>query len=295
LPAAVLNVITGYGPDAGAPIASHPLLSKVAFTGSVATGKRVYQAATESVKRVTLELGGKSPMIIFDDVDIDNTVEWMMVGIFFNQGQVCSATSRAIVHESIADRLIARFVEAAKKLRLGDGLHPETTLGPLINESQYKKVLDYIETGKREGAKLVYGGLPENADELKGYFVAPTVFTGVEEGMTIWKEEIFGPVLSVKTFSTEEEALRLANNTHFGLAAAVMSKDKERCNRVASKLEAGIVWINCSQPTFIQAPWGGKRASGIGRELGPWGLMNYLEVKQVTSYESPEPYGWFNV
>eukprot|EP01102_Stenamoeba_stenopodia_P010526 TRINITY_DN3181_c0_g1_i1.p1 TRINITY_DN3181_c0_g1~~TRINITY_DN3181_c0_g1_i1.p1 ORF type:complete len:706 (-),score=179.55 TRINITY_DN3181_c0_g1_i1:188-2305(-) len=291
LPPGVVNVITGYGPEAGAPLSNHPDIAKVAFTGSVATGRKVYQSAAESIKRVTLELGGKSPIVVFDDVDIDKTVEWLMVGIFFNQGQVCSATSRAIIHEGVADKIIARLVEESNKIVLGDGLDPSTIMGPIVNEAQYNKVLDYIKKGKAEGAKLVCGdGALENS---KGFFVPPTIFTNVSEDSTIWKEEIFGPVLCIKTFKDENEAIRLANNTTFGLGAGVISKDKERCRRVSEKLQAGIVWINCSQPTFVQAPWGGMKQSGIGRELGPWGIENYLETKQITTYESDEAYGWF--
>ena len=292
LPPGVLNVVPGTGPGAGEPLASHPGIDKLAFTGSVPTGRAVMTAAAQEIKNVSLELGGKSPFVVFADSDVEAAVEWVMFGIFWNQGQVCSATSRLLVEESLAPRLIERLVEAAREIRIGDGMAPGTMLGPLVSRAQYDKVTGFIERALRAGIPLATGGdRPAGFD--RGYFLSPTVFTDVPAESEIWTEEVFGPVLVVRTFRTESEAIAQANDTRFGLAAAVMSADLERANRVARKLRAGIVWINCSQPTFSQAPWGGMKQSGIGRELGVWGLENYLEVQQITTYESKDPWGWY--
>eukprot|EP01027_Heterolobosea_sp_BB2_P024622 GEZU01037138.1.p1 GENE.GEZU01037138.1~~GEZU01037138.1.p1 ORF type:complete len:496 (+),score=203.08 GEZU01037138.1:106-1593(+) len=292
LPAGVVNVISGFGPEAGEPLAKHPDVDKIAFTGSVPTGSKLMEIAAHDVKNVTLELGGKSPFIVFADADIDKVVEWIMVGIFFNQGQVCSATSRLLVEEDIAPKILDRLKEEIAKIKIGNGLEDDVKLGPLVSKTQHQKVLNYIQMGVEEGAKLVVGGKrPESLP--KGYFVEPTVFTDVPTSSRIWKEEIFGPVLAMRTFKDEEEAIKLANDTSYGLAGAVMSKDRARCERVAEKLRAGITWINCSQPTFNQAPWGGYKKSGIGRELGTWGLDAYLQVKQVTSFDADEQWGWY--
>jgi betaine-aldehyde dehydrogenase len=248
------------------------------------------KAAADDVKVVTLELGGKSAMIVFDDVDVVQAVEWIMVGVFFNQGEVCSSTSRVLLHESIAPQVLARLKVEAEKLVVGDPQSRDTKMGPLVSKGQHDKVLAYIEQGKKSGAQLLTGGARKGAH---GYYVQPTVFTDVPLDATIWKEEIFGPVLSVRTFKTEEEALRIANDTTFGLGGAVISKDLERARRVANALRAGIIWINCSQPTFCQAPWGGFKRSGIGRELGKWGLANYLQTKQITRFDQSEPWGYY--
>jgi betaine-aldehyde dehydrogenase len=292
LPPGVLNVVTGFGANAGAPLAAHPKVRKLAFTGSVPTGSKIMLAAAQDIKNISLELGGKSPFVVFADADIEAAVEWILFGIFWNQGQVCSATSRLLVEESIAPKLLARLVEEARKISIGDGLSEKTLLGPLVSEGQYQKVMRYIEQGRAEGAKLLTGGArPKHLP--RGYFLEPTIFSDVPKHSTIWKEEIFGPVLCVRTFSTEQEAIIESNDSEFGLAAAVMSNDLERCARVANAFEAGIVWINCSQPTFTQAPWGGVKKSGIGRELGQWGLDNYLEVKQITRYTTDKPWAWY--
>ncbi len=291
LPGGVLNVVTGYGREAGARLAAHTGVRKLAFTGSVATGVNVALAAARDIKSVSLELGGKSPIIVFDDADLEQVVEWVMFGIFWNQGQVCSATSRLIVQRSMAPRLIERLVAEAGKITIGDGMDAGVLLGPLVSKPQYDKVLGYIAEGQRE-AKLVCGGKrPPGLDA--GYFVEPTIFVDVPPQARIWKEEIFGPVLSMAAFDTEAEALQLANDTEFGLAAAVMSADLDRAERVAGQLEAGVVWINCSQPNFLEPPWGGIKKSGVGRELGLWGLNNFLEPKQTTRYTSAEPWGWY--
>lgn len=292
LPAGVLNVVTGLGPDAGAPLAEHPGIDKLAFTGSVPTGSRIMQAAAKDIKNISLELGGKSPFIVFADSDIEAAVEWIMFGIFWNQGQVCSATSRILVQRELYEPLIQRLKQEAEKITIGNGLEEGVLLGPLVNKSQYGKVREAIVRGREEGAKLVYGGeRPAGFD--KGYYLQPTIFADVPEDSWIWNEEIFGPVVCIRPFDDEAEALRSANNSRFGLAAAVMSRDLPRAERVARKLRAGIVWINCSQPTFTEAPWGGYKQSGIGRELGEWGLNNYLETKQITRYDSEQPWAWY--
>ncbi|MFN7008781.1 MAG: aldehyde dehydrogenase family protein [Allorhizobium sp.] len=292
VPAGVLNVVTGLGADAGQPLSEHPGVDKLAFTGSVPTGAKIMAAAARDIKNVSLELGGKSPFVVFADSDIEKAVEWIMFGIFWNQGQVCSATSRVLVEESLYPALMERLVAEAAKIRIGDGLEEGTLLGPLVSRGQYDKVLSMIERGRAEGATIAHGGKrPDGLD--KGYFLEPTILTDMGEDNFVWREEIFGPVVCVKPFKDEADAIRMANDSKFGLAAAVMSRDRARCERVAKAFRAGIVWINCSQPTFTEAPWGGYKQSGIGRELGKWGLSNYLEVKQITAFNSDEPWGWY--
>jgi betaine-aldehyde dehydrogenase len=206
---------------------------------------------------------------VFEDVDLDKVAEWTIFGCFFTNGQICSATSRLIVHESIAKEFVNKLVKWAENIKISDPLEEGCRLGPIVSEAQYKKVLNFIATAKSEGATILTGGRrPEHLQ--KGYFVEPTIVTDVTTSMQIWREEVFGPVLSVKTFSTEEEAIDLANDTPYGLGSAVMSNDLERCERISKALQAGIVWINCAQPSFIQAPWGGIKRSGFGRELGEW-------------------------
>lgn len=292
LPDGVLNIVTGLGQDAGKPLSEHPGIDKLAFTGSVPTGSQIMSAAARDIKNISLELGGKSPFIIFADSDIDAAVEWIMFGIFWNQGQVCSATSRVLVDSAIYPALLERLVEETKKITVGEGRGEGVLLGPLVNDSQYQKVIAAIERGVEEGATIATGGDRPVGLE-KGYFLEPTVLTDMDEDSWVWNEEIFGPVVCIKPFTSEEEAIAMANNSRFGLAAAVMSKDKVCCERVSRALRAGIVWINCSQPTFVEAPWGGYKQSGIGRELGAWGLNNYLETKQITSFDSSEPWGWY--
>lgn len=292
LPAGVLNVVTGLGADAGQPLSEHPGVDKLAFTGSVPTGAKIMAAAARDIKNVSLELGGKSPFVVFADSDIEKAVEWIMFGIFWNQGQVCSATSRVLVEESLYPALMDRLVAEAAKIRIGDGLEEGTLLGPLVSKGQYDKVLSMIECGRAEGATIAHGGKRPAGLET-GYFLEPTILTDMGEDNFVWREEIFGPVVCVRPFKDEADAIRMANDSKFGLAAAVMSKDKARCERVAKAFRAGIVWINCSQPTFTEAPWGGYKQSGIGRELGKWGLSNYLEVKQITAFNSDEPWGWY--
>lgn len=292
LPPGVLNVVTGPGSDVGQALVDHPLVDKLAFTGSGPVGSRIMAAAAKDIKRVSLELGGKSPFLVFEDSDLDKAVEWVMFGIFWNQGQVCSATSRVLVHESIYQRFLDRLVDQAKKITIGNGLEAGVLLGPLVSELQHRRVSAAVEQARSEGATVLTGGArPAGLED--GYFFEPTVLVDVALDSQAWNEEIFGPVVCVRPFSSEKEAIAVANDSRFGLAAAVMSKDMERAERVAGALRAGIVWINCSQPTFTEAPWGGYKQSGIGRELGRWGLDNYLETKQVTAYVSEDPWGWY--
>ncbi len=292
LPPGVLNVVTGLGPQAGQPLADHPGIDKLAFTGSEITGSKVMAAAARDIKRVSLELGGKSPFIVFDDAAIDDAVEWILFGVFWNQGQVCSATSRVLIHDAIYDKLLDRLIAETRKIKIGAGTEQGVLLGPLVSQKQLDRVLGYIERARADGATIRCGGKRPTGRDA-GYFLEPTILTEVPLDSAAWREEIFGPVLCVRSFKDEAEALRLANDSVFGLAGAVMSADAARAERVAAKLRAGIVWINCSQPTFTEAPWGGFKRSGIGRELGKWGLDAYLEVKQITRYAGADPWGWY--
>ncbi|TAU38372.1 aldehyde dehydrogenase family protein [Rhizobium leguminosarum] len=292
LPPGVLNIVTGAGSIAGQAIIDHGQVDKLAFTGSGPVGSKIMAAAARDIKRVSLELGGKSPFVVFEDGDIDKAVEWIMFGIFWNQGQVCSATSRVLVQDTLYERLLARLIEETKKIKIGNGLDEGVLLGPLVSKRQHEQVVAAIEKAQQAGATVACGGVrPEGFD--KGYYLQPTVLTDVPLDSAAWVEEIFGPVVCIRPFKTEEEALELANDSRFGLAAAVMSKDEARAERVAAAFRAGIVWINCSQPTFTEAPWGGYKESGIGRELGRWGLDNYLETKQITRFASEDPWGWY--
>jgi betaine-aldehyde dehydrogenase len=291
LPKGVLNILSGKGSIVGQALVEHPQVDKVAFTGSGPVGSRIMAAGAKDIKRISLELGGKSPFVVFADSDIEKAVEWIMFGIFWNQGQVCSATSRVLVEAVLYPKLLERLVEETKKIKIGSGLDTDTLLGPLVNKGQYEDVLRHIDRAIEQGATVACGGRYDGFD--KGFWVAPTILTEMTLESDAWVEEIFGPVVCIRPFETEEEAIRLANDSRFGLAAAVMSADDERCERVAAALRAGIVWINCSQPTFTEAPWGGYKQSGIGRELGRWGLDNYLETKQITRLVSDEPWGWY--
>lgn len=294
VPNGVVNLVLGDGPNVGHPIAESDLVDKIAFTGSVKTGKAVAQAALGNLKKVTLELGGKSPMIVFDDVNLDTAVDYAMFAIFVNAGQVCSAGSRFLVQEKVYDEFVKRFVERSKKIRVGPGLDDQTEMGPLVSETQWKRVKEYIEIGKKEGAKLELGGdSPEGGKYGKGFYVNPTIFTNVKPEMRIVKEEIFGPVAVVEKFKSEEEALQKANDTPYGLAGAVFTNDVTRAYRVVKGIRAGITWINGFHYTYNECPWGGYKQSGWGRELGTFGLDAYTEVKQINLSLAPDPVGWF--
>jgi betaine-aldehyde dehydrogenase len=292
LPKGVLNVLPGFGDEAGLALVRDRRVRKIAFTGSLATGRRVMAEASAGPVPVTLELGGKSAILVFDDVEVQRAVEWIMFGIFWNKGEVCSATSRLLVHENVADLLLERLVEECAKVKIGPGMVPGVKLGPIVSRSQHERILAYIQVGRDEGARLRTGGeRPEGLE--RGYFLRPTIFDRCTPRMRVWREEIFGPVLCAMTFRDEEEALALANDSEYGLGGAVLTRNAARAKRVAGALEAGIDWVNCSQPTFTEAPWGGYKSSGIGRELGPWGLANYQQVKQITEYRAAAGWGWF--
>lgn len=281
-PPGVVNIINGYGKDAGAAIASHPDIDKIAFTGSTATGRQIMKMAAVNLKNITLETGGKSPLIVFDDADIEQAAKWAHIGIMYNQGQVCTATSRLIVHDSIYDKFVAKFKEVvASTSKVGDPFSEDTFQGPQVTKAQYDRVLSYIESGKSEGATLSAGGVPHKNVGGKGFFIEPTIFTDVQEHMKIYREEVFGPFVVICSFKTEEEAITMANDTTYGLGAAVFTQNIERGHRVASEIEAGMVWINSSNDSDFRIPFGGVKQSGIGRELGEAGLEAYSQIKAV--------------
>lgn len=282
-PPGVINVINGYGKEAGAALASHLDVDKIAFTGSTATGKQIMKTAAVNMKNITLETGGKSPLLVFDDADLEQAAKWAHIGIMSNQGQVCTATSRVIVQEGIYDKFVARFQEIVKETsKVGDPFADDTFQGPQVTKAQYERVLSYIESGKSEGAKLASGGVPhKNVGDGKGFFIEPTVFTGVSDTMKIYREEVFGPFVVVASFKDEAEAIRMANDTTYGLGSAVFTTNIERAHRVAAKIEAGMVWINSSNDSDFRVPFGGVKQSGIGRELGEAGLAGYSQTKAV--------------
>jgi aldehyde dehydrogenase (NAD+) len=278
-PPGVINVVPGFGPTAGAAVASHPDINKVAFTGSTEVGKAIMKAAAESnLKRVTLELGGKSPNIIFADADVETAAKFAYQALFFNMGQCCTAGSRLFVEEKAYDQVLEIITARAKKQRIGDPLDEATTQGPQVSEEQMNRILGYIDSGNKEGARCLTGG--KRVDRA-GYFVEPTVFENVKDDMKIAREEIFGPVLSVMKFKDPDEAIQRGNDTMYGLAAAVWTRDINKANRLAAGLKAGTVWINCYNVFDSTAAFGGFKMSGLGRELGEYALSSYLEVKSV--------------
>lgn len=294
LPAGVANLVTGPGSEVGDEISKNELVDKVAFTGGTDTGIAIMKNAADTVKKLSLELGGKSPNIVFADADFETAVDYALYAIYANQGEVCSAGSRLILEESVYDRFLDRLVERARKIVVGNGMDEDTEMGPLISESHMNRVLSYIQLGVDEGAKLLCGGnrLVENGLG-KGFFVEPTILEAADPSLRIVQEEIFGPVLVVQKFRSEEEAIRLANGTKYGLAGAVFTNDGAKAQRVIRKLRAGITWINTYHPTFNEAPWGGYKQSGIGRELGTFGYEAYTEVKQININLQVKPTGWF--
>jgi betaine-aldehyde dehydrogenase len=293
-PDGVLSVVPGAGPIVGATLAEHERVDKIAFTGSVPTGRAIMRAAAGNIKKISLELGGKSPNVVFADADFETAVDYALFGIFANAGQVCSAGSRLVLQRSIADRFLAELVARAGAIAVGDGFDPETEMGPLVSKRQLARVEDYIRIGREEGATLLCGGgrLPGERGE-HGNFIVPTIFSDTQPRMRIVAEEIFGPVLAVQLFDDEDEAVRLANDSAYGLAGAVFTTDGARAHRVVRKLRAGITWINAYHPTYNEAPWGGYKQSGIGRELGTYGYEAYTEVKQINVNLAVEPSGWF--
>ncbi len=281
LPAGVVNIVPGFGPTAGAALVRHPGVAKIAFTGSTAVGKEIMREAAGTLKKVSLELGGKSPNIVFADADLDAAVRGAINGIFYGKGEVCAAGSRLFVESSIHDEFLGKLTERASKLQVGDPLHPKTRVGALVSSGQMKKVLDYIEAGNREGAKLVTGGGRASVGDGKGYFVKPTIFDQATNTMKIAREEIFGPVLAAIEFRDIEDAISQANQTVYGLAAAVWTRDIKKAHKAARALQAGTVWINTYNMLDTASPFGGYKMSGFGRELGQHGLEMYTQTKSV--------------
>jgi betaine-aldehyde dehydrogenase len=289
LPPGVVNVVTGRGSEIGRALSSTPQVDKIALTGSTETGREIMGHASSQIKKITLELGGKSPTIVFKDADLDAALNGTLAAIFLNQGQMCVAGSRLLVAKEIHEEFIEGLIAKTGKIKLGNGLDPETTMGPLISREQREQVLRYISSGIKEGAHLVAGGkMPEGEVFEKGFFLEPTIFDKVDNGMEIAQEEIFGPVLSVLTFSTIEEAITLANATRYGLAGSVWTKDLNQAQHIAQQVRAGTIWINTYASFFNEVPFGGYKESGLGRELGKAGLLEYTELKSVTMDLSPD-------
>ena len=277
-PPGVLNVIPGFGETAGSPLVDHPDVDKIAFTGSTSVGKMIMRQASGTVKKISLELGGKSPNIILPDADMSKAIPGALMGIMFNQGQVCCAGSRLYIQKKSYDNVVADLVSHAKNIKQGAGLDPTTQIGPLVSGEQLERVGSYIEKGKSEGAEVVTGG---NYGQGEGYFVTPTIFAGVEDEMTIAKEEIFGPVVAAMPFDDLDDVINRANNSEYGLAAGLWTQDVKKAHYVANELKAGTVWVNCYNAFDAASPFGGYKQSGIGREMGSYALDNYTEVKSV--------------
>jgi acyl-CoA reductase-like NAD-dependent aldehyde dehydrogenase len=290
-PPGVVNVVTGWGPETGKALAAHPGVDKIAFTGSTETGRAVAHAAAENITAVTLELGGKSAQVVFDDADLDAAANGLVAGVFAAAGQTCLAGSRLVVHESVADALVAKVVERAERIVIGDPRAESTEMGPLANDRQFAKVMEHFKAAREQGATVACGGEP--VADLGGYFVRPTVLTDLPPDARAITEEIFGPVLAVSTFATEDEAVALANGTPFGLAGSVWTKDVHRAHRVAARLRAGTVWVNAYRVVAPQVPFGGVGLSGIGRENGADAIRDYTETKAVwieLSGETRDPF-----
>lgn len=295
-PPGVINVVTGFGPEVGTPLIEHDLVKKVAFTGSEATGLRINQAAAKTFKKVTLELGGKSPQLIFDDCNIDNAVNGVMAGVFAAAGQTCIAGSRVYVQHSIHDAFVEKLVAAASSIRIGDPMNTETQLGPIATFPQYQKVLGYLEMAKQEGQVVLGGGKPCNSDCGDGWFVEPTVVTGATNAARHVREEIFGPVVSVMPFDDEEEAISLGNDTEYGLASGLWTSDFGRMQRVAASIEAGTLWVNSYRQVSYMTPFGGYKRSGLGFENGQDSIREYLRTKSIwisTAKTTPNPFNPF--
>jgi betaine-aldehyde dehydrogenase len=291
LPPGVVNIVNGFGETCGAPLVAHPSVDKIAFTGSAAVGKLIVKGAADTLKRVTLELGGKSPNVFFADADWEAAVDGALFGVFINQGEVCSAGSRILVEKRIYSKFVEAMTEKAKRIKLGPPMERETKMGPLVSKEQYDRVSSYLELGKKEAKTAIGGGRAKQFG--KGFYVEPTIFYDVDNNARISREEIFGPVASVIPFDDEAGAIRIANDTPYGLAGAVWTRDIYKAFRVVKALRAGVVWVNHMQPTYVEAPWGGYKQSGFGRELGPAGMDEYLETKQVFVNLDETPIGWY--
>jgi betaine-aldehyde dehydrogenase len=291
LPPGVVNIINGAGEIAGAALVAHPGVDKIAFTGSAAVGKMIVKSAADTLKRVTLELGGKSPNVFFADADWEAAVDGALFGVFINQGEVCSAGSRILVEKKIYSKFVEAMTEKAKRIKLGPPLERDTKMGPLVSKEQYDRVSSYLELGKKEAKTAIGGGRAKSF--AKGFYVEPTIFYDVDNSARIAREEIFGPVASVIPFENEADAVQIANDTPYGLAGAVWTRDIYKAFRIVKSMRAGIIWVNHMQPTYVEAPWGGYKQSGFGRELGPWGLEEYLETKQVYVNLDETPIGWY--
>jgi aldehyde dehydrogenase (NAD+) len=293
-PSGVINVITGMGRETGEALINHPLVERIAFTGGEAGGRAIYQAAAKSFKRVSLELGGKSPNIVFDDADLDDAVKGAVAGVFAAAGQTCMAGSRLLVQDTIHDAFVEKLVAFAGSAKLGDPMHSDTDIGPIATPAQFQKILDYIAIAKSEGANCVLGGERATGAGLDGgLFVKPTIFTGVKNEMRIAQEEVFGPVLSIIRFSSDDEAVQIANDTLYGLAAGIWTQDLDRAINLPGRLRAGTVWVNAYRVVSYLAPFGGFKNSGIGRENGKEAIREYLEAKSVfvnTKRGVPSPF-----
>jgi betaine-aldehyde dehydrogenase len=294
LPKGAANLIMGDGPVVGQTIAESDDVDIVSFTGSTGVGRHIMQAAAGNMKKVSLELGGKSPNIIFDDADLETALDYSLFGIFMGSGQVCSSGSRILVQEGLYDEFVQKYIQKAKKIKVGPGHDEHSQMGAIVSEKHFKSILNYIQIGKEEGANLALGGNRIEGNGLEdGFFIEPTVFTDVTADMRIVREEIFGPVVTIQKFKDEDEAIKIANDTEYGLAGAVFSTDQNKALRVIKKVRAGITWVNAYHLTNIQAPWGGYKQSGIGRSLSTYGLDEYQETKQININLDPAPIRWF--
>lgn len=289
-PPGVFNLIVGAGLPAGETLITHPDTDKVSFTGGSESGRKINQLCAAAFKRVSLELGGKSPLLIMEDADLEAAVEWAVFGSFFNQGEVCVASSRILVHESMYEAFTEKLLQKLETLHIGDPLNEETEMGPVISEGHRSKIEQFIEIGKQEGATLKFGG---NRLGEKGCYLSPAVFTDVQQNMQIVQEEIFGPVVTIQPFTDEAEAIELANGTKYGLAAGILSADIKKAEQLASRLKAGTIWINSYHTPYVDAPWGGCKQSGIGRELGPQGLSGFMEIKHLNTTETLQKADWY--